>query len=410
MPRVLLLLPTTTYRSGDFLEAAAKLEIDVTVASEESSTFEAMRPESLLTLDFRDPDACARRVAEFAARHPIQGVVAVDEETAVAAAAIERALGLPGNPADGASAARHKGRLRERLAAAGVPTPAHRLCALDEDFAAFAGRARFPCVAKPTFLSASRGVIRADDPAELVRALARIAGILREPDVARRGGPAALEILVEDFVPGAELAVEGLLQRGELRVLALFDKPDALDGPFFEETLYVTPSRRSEADQSAIRDIVARGAKALGLVEGPVHAEVRQGPSGTWLIEMAARSIGGLCSRSLRFGTGMSLEEIVLRNALRLPLPSLERERRAAGVLMLPIPAAGVLEGVRGLDAARAVEGVVEVTMTAHLGQRIVPLPEGSRYLGFVFSRAETPDLAEAALREAQAKLAFDIR
>jgi biotin carboxylase len=409
MPRVLLLLPTTTYRTHDFLEAARKLRLDVTVGTEERSTLEASNPDGLLTLDFRDPADCARRVSEFAQRIPIAAAVGVDEETAVAAAAISAALGLPSNPSGAAVAAWHKGTLRRRLEAARVPSPSYRIFKREEDPADIARLVRYPCVLKPTFLSGSRGVIRADDPEGFVAAWARLTALLEDPEVDRRGGKLAREILVEDFVPGREFSVEGLLERGELTVLALFDKPDPLDGPFFEETIYVTPSRRPEPEQRRIRDVVAAGARALGLVEGPIHAEVRHGETGTALIEIAARSIGGLCSRTLRFGTGMSLEEVILRNALRLPLPALEREAAAAGVLMIPIPRAGVLEEVRGVDLARRVPGIVEVTISAHAGQRLVPLPEGSRYLGFVFSRGRTPDEAEVALREAHRELVFRI-
>jgi biotin carboxylase len=410
VPRVLLLLPTTTYRTHDFLEAARRLRLDVTVGTEERSALEGANPEGLLTLDFREPAACARRVSEFARRQPIAAVVGVDEETAVAAAAISAALGLPSNPPGAAVAAWHKGTLRRRLEAAGVSSPAYRIFTRDDDPDSAARLVRYPCVLKPTFLSGSRGVIRADGPAEFVEAWARLRRLLEDPEVDRRGGKLAGEILVEDFVSGREFSVEGLLQGGALTVLALFDKPDPLDGPFFEETIYVTPSRRPEPEQRRIREAVAAGARALGLVEGPIHAEVRHGEAGAVLIEIAARSIGGLCSRTLRFGTGMSLEEVILRSALRLPLPVLERESAAAGVLMFPIPRAGALEEVRGVDRAREVPGIVDVTISAHIGQRLVPLPEGSRYLGFAFSRAETPEAAEAALREAQRQLDFRIR
>jgi biotin carboxylase len=410
LPRVLLLLPTTTYRTADFLEAARTLGLDVTVASEEPSAFEGANPDGLLTLDFRDPAACARRVRDFAARVPVCAVVGVDEETAVAAAAISAALGLPSNSTGSAVAAWHKGTLRRKLSEAGVPTPAGRVFPRGEDPARIATGLRYPCVVKPTFLSGSRGVIRADDPEGFRRAWERVGRLLDLPDVARRGGKLAREILVEDFVPGREFSLEGLLREGELSVLALFDKPDPLDGPFFEETIYVTPSRLSEPDQRRLREAAASGARALGLAEGPVHAELRQGGAGTFLIEMAARSIGGLCARTLRFGTGMSLEEVILRNALRLPIPTLERETAAAGVLMIPIPRAGVLEEVRGVDRALGVPGIVDVAISAHPGSRLVPLPEGSRYLGFVFSRAQTPRAAEAALREAHRRLEFRIR
>jgi biotin carboxylase len=349
-------------------------------------------------------------VAEFARRFPIAAAVGVDEETVVAASAISAALGLRANPPGAAVAAWHKATLRRRLSAAGVPTPPHRVFSRAEEPARVARLVRYPCVLKPTFLAGSRGVIRADDPDLFAAAWERIGRLLEDPEVARKGAKLAREILVEDFVAGRECAAEGLLREGALTVLALFDKPDPLEGPFFEETIYVTPSRLPEAEQRRIREVVAAGARALGLVEGPVHAEVRLAASGPSVIELAARSIGGLCARALRFGTGMSLEELILRSALRLPIPTLERERPAAGVMMIPIPRAGVLEGVAGIDQARAVAGIVDVTISSHLGSHLVPLPEGSRYLGFLFSRAETPEAAEAALREAHALLEFEIR
>jgi len=407
--RVLLLLPTTSYRTGDFLAAAASLGAEVVVGCDEPSTLERLNPSGLWTLDFRDPAACAGAVEERARRLPIDAVVGVDEDTAVAAAAIAEALGLPHNPLEAVEAARHKGRMRERLARAGAPSPAFRVFSLEADAVRVARSVAFPCVLKPTFLAASRGVIRANGPGEFEEAWKRIAGILAEPDVVRRGGAAAREILVEDFVPGVEVALEGLLTRGGLRTLALFDKPDPLVGPYFEETIYVTPSRLPAEAQVAIREAAERSARALGLIDGPVHAELRWNERGPWIVEIAARSIGGLCARTLRFGTGMSLEELVLRHALRLEVPAAPADARAAGVMMIPIPAAGTLEEVLGLADARAVEGIEEIAISAHPGQRLVPLPEGSRYLGFIFSRAETPAAAEVALREAHRRLEFRV-
>jgi biotin carboxylase len=259
------------------------------------------------------------------------------------------------------------------------------------------------------FLAASRGVIRADDDAEFAAAWRRIAAILSEPDVVRRGGPAAREILVEEFLPGEEVALEGLLEAGRLRVLALFDKPDPLNGPYFEETIYVTPSRLPADAQTHVADVAARAVAALGLVDGPIHAELRVRAGKAWVLEVAARSIGGLCSRTLRFGTGLSLEELILRHALGEGVDALARETRAAGVMMIPIPRAGVLQKVEGLDEAESVPGVDGVTISAHPGQRLVPLPEGFRYLGFLFARAQTPAEVEAALRRAHAALRFRI-
>lgn len=410
MPRVLLLLPTTTYKASDFLLAAERLGLDVTVASEEASALEGLNPPGLLTLDFRDPAGCAVKAAAFAKEHPIEVVVGVDEQTALVSAAIAEALGLPHNPVTAAQAAGDKAWMRELLFEAGVPAPRARLFQLAAGPGSAVAFVQFPCVVKPTFLSGSRGVIRANDADELASAWSRIAAILAEPEVAAKGGGAARQVLVEDFVPGAEVAVEGLLKDGKLQVLALFDKPDPLDGPYFEETIYVTPSRMPAGAQERIARAANDAALAIGLRDGPVHAELRWNERGPFVIEVAARSIGGLCSRTLRFGTGLSLEELVLLHALGQDVARVERDWRAAGVLMIPIPRAGVLGGVLGRDEARAVPDIEDLVISAHIGQTLVPLPEGSRYLGFIFSRARTPERAEAALREAHAKLTFEIR
>ena len=266
----------------------------------------------------------------------------------------------------------------------------------------------YPCVLKPTVLAGSRGVIRADDPVSFVAAFRRIAAILRAPETSGLG-EGATEVLVEDFIPGREVALEGLLVGSELHVLALFDKPDPLDGPYFEETIYVTPSRLPADVQAAISAEARWAARALGLTEGPIHAELRVNGDGPWVVEVAARTIGGLCSRTLRFGAGLSLEELVIRHALGIELDSLERERRPAGVMMIPIPRGGVLRAVRGREDALAVPGIEDVTISAHVGQELVPLPEGSRYLGFILARADSPEEVEAALRVAHERLAFDV-
>jgi len=412
--RLLLLIPTTTYRTEDFMEAARRVDVDLVVASDRPNVMSGEFPDSLLTLPFSDPAAAVREVREYAARRPLDAVVPVDDVSAVAGAAIAGALGLRANPVAAVSATRNKLAMRAELARAGVPSPPFISFAVDDDPRVAARQVSYPCVLKPLVLSASRGVIRADGEVEFAAAFERIAAILASPDV-RELGEGADRILVEGFVPGFEVALEGLLTDGHLVTLALFDKPDPLDGPFFEETIYVTPSRLPVAAQAVIRECAAAAARALGLSDGPVHAELRLdqdagGRDRAWMIEIAARSIGGLCSRTLSFGTGMSLEEIILRHALGLPIASLARDRRAAGVMMIPIPRAGVLEEVEGLDEARAVPLVEDVVIAMHKGQEVVPLPEGSRYLGFIFSRADAPDAAEAALRLAHRRLRFVIR
>ncbi len=413
MPRLLLLLPTATYRTAAFVEAARRLGVELTVASERPSTFEAANPAGLLTLELSDPDRAAAKAAAFAREHPLQGVVGVDDDTAVAAAAIAAALGLRGNPVPAALAARDKHEQRVRLSAAGVPVPPFAAHGVDEDPAALAAGAGYPCVLKPLRLSASRGVMRADTPEQFVAAVRRLVAILRQPDAAACG-ESARRFLVEEYVPGPEFALEGLLVAGRLHVLALFDKPDPLDGPFFEETIYLTPSRLPDEARREIAACAQAAATALGLREGPVHAELRYNERGPWLIELAARPIGGRCSGALRFGTGgsglgagVSLEELIIRHALGMELPTLERERRASGVMMIPVPRAGALREVRGVDEARAVPLVEDVMITAHPGQTLVPWPEGSRYPGFIFARGPTPDAVERALRDAHARLEF---
>jgi len=408
-PRVLLLLPTTTYRAHDFIKAAARLGVETVVGSDQKQALQDVQPARGVTLDLRDPEKAAGQIAAFATRHPLKAIIQTDDETAVVAAAASARLGLPHNPPEAARAARRKDELRRILHGARIQTPRFDLITLDDDPDAVARKQDFPVVLKPTFLAASRGVIRANNPEQFAAAFRRIEGLLDQPDVKEKGREAARVILVEEFVPGVEVALEGILLAGRLKVLALFDKPDPLDGPFFEETIYVTPSRLVAGVQEAITAATASAARALGLREGPVHAELRINDRGPWLIELAARSIGGLCSRTLRFGTGLSLEEVILMHALGRDVKELQREPRPAGVMMIPIPHAGVFRDVSGVAAARRVPGIDDITISATIGKPLVPLPEGSAYLGFIFAHAGTPALVEAALREAHRRVKFDI-
>ena len=407
-PRLLLLLPTTTYRTKAFIDAALTLGVDLVCATEEPSTLEETAPDHLVTLDFSDPQAAATKIAETHRARPFAAVVAVDDLTTVTAAAIAERTGLCANSVAAASAARNKHEMRQRLGDAGVPVPRFRLVSLAQDPTMVAFHSMYPCVLKPLTLSASRGVIRADDEGQFVVAFLRIAKLLGRDDVDVTDDGARY-LLVEEFISGGEVALEGLLVDGRLETLALFDKPDPLDGPFFEETIYVTPSVLPAAVQARISAVTAQACAALGLTEGPVHAELRVNDHGPWVLEVAARSIGGLCSRALRFGTGMTLEEIILRHALRWPIASLVRERPAAGVMMIPIPKGGTLMAVRGTKDAEGVTGIEEVAITAHVGQVLEPLPEGFQYLGFIFARGETPEFVEKALRDAHRRLDFDI-
>ena len=404
MPKLLLLLPTATYRAEAFLDAACSLGVSVTIGMERVPEGLPVPSGDVLLLNVRDPRAAGKTALEFARHHPIEAVIGVDDVTAVAAAAVAEAVGLSHNSVASVTAARNKRLMRESLSGQGIAVPRHTVFPLDGDPREFAKQVAYPCVVKPLILSASCGVIRANDEEEFRDAFNRVGVLLTNLGLQARDEQARW-ILAEDFIPGIEVALEGLLTQGALQPLAMFDKPDPLNGPFFEETIYITPSRLSFELQQNVVACASRTAEALGLREGPVHGEFRVNEHGVWLIEMAGRSIGGRCSRTLDFASGMSLEELILRHALRMPLPPLTRQKQSAGVMMLPIPYGGILRDVRGQIEAKAVPGIVELTITAEPGDELVPLPEGTRYLGFLLARGATPEYVERALRDAHRRL-----
>ena len=397
-----MLLPTATYRASDFVGAAARLGVEVVVGSEHRQALSGSMGDRAVVVPLADVDAAVSAIVALHHRSPLEGVLAVDDQGVVIASAAAARLGFRHNPPDAVAATRDKTIMRERLGAASVPQPAYRMATLGADVASAAAEIGYPCVVKPVSRSASQGVIRADDAIEAETAAVRIRAMTAS-------SPEPL--LVESFVSGDEVAVEGLLTGGRLEVLAVFDKPDPLDGPFFEETIYVTPSRQPPAILTEIESTTARAATALGLREGPVHAELRIEPGGdVIMLELAARSIGGLCARALRFGAGVSLEEVIIRHALGMGLDGLTRESQASGVMMLPIRSAGVLDHVSGQERALAIEGVVGLDISIPSGRRVVPLPEGDRYLGFIFARGPTPHAVETALRRAEACLDVRLR
>jgi len=402
VPRILLLLPTGTYRAADFLAAAARLGVDVVVGSEHLQALAGFMGDRAVLVPLDAGDAAVEAIVSLHRRTPLDAVLAVDEQGVAVAAASAARLGLRHNSPEAVANTKDKGRMRDCLAAAPLPQPAYRIVARDADVASAATEVGYPCVVKPISRSASQGVIRVDDATQADTAGARIRAIL---------GDSPEPLLVESFVSGAEVAVEGLLSGGQLRMLAVFDKPDPMDGPFFEETIYVTPSRQPPSILAAIEATAARAAAALGLVEGPVHVELRISATGVvTILELAARSIGGLCARALRFGAGISLEEVIVRHALGMELDGLAREPDASGVMMLPIRSAGVLEGVSGQERALAIEGVVGIEIAIASGRPVRPLPEGDRYLGFIFARGPTAKMVEDALRRAEAALDVHMR
>jgi biotin carboxylase len=396
---VLVIAPHSSYRMAPYLDAARHLGAEVLLASQGEHTIAARGVEGI-SLDLENREAAVARLLALARERPLDAVLGTDDATTELAACVAHALGLPHNPPDAARFARRKDLARARLAQAGGAAPRHWLIDLRRSLAAQLEAIEYPCVVKPVAMSASRGVIRANSHDELLRACARIERILDGDAQGEEG----CYLLVERFIPGCEVAVEGLLSAGELEILAVFDKPDPLDGPFFEETYYVTPTRLDGATQATLRTRILEACRAYGLTHGPIHAECRINDEGVWILEVASRTIGGLCGRLLRFGTGYGLEELVLAHALGEPLAP-RRQGGAAGVLMIPIPQAGILRRVEGLMAAERVPYIEEVRIEVREGYEIVPLPEGASYLGFIFARAPNAAAAERALRAAHAHL-----
>lgn len=405
MKRVLLLLPTTGYRNADFLLAAKRLGIEILAAA---NYCDRLAPSwgfaPIMALHFDRPEQAAEIVLRELRRRP-DAVLGVDDSGIELAALIAQRLGLAGNPADAVRRVRDKLAFRTLLKQHGYRCPEFRHLPSDADPRELLSELEFPVVVKARRLAASRGVIRADNAEELLRAV----GWVREIQARADRDAGALGVVVETFIPGREYALEGILERGRLTTLALFDKPDPLDGPYFEETLYVTPSRLPGELQQEIRREVARICHAAGLADGPVHAEVRVNEDGVWALEIGARSIGGLCGRVLTHLLGTSLEELVLRQAIGEPL-AIEGDGSAAGVMMVPTPRRGIFRAVEGVEAAKAVLGITGIAITAEHGQRVAPPPEGASYLGFIFSRASAPAEAEQALRASHRLLRFDIR
>jgi hypothetical protein len=401
-PLIVLVVPAGSYRATDFVAAARALRVDLVVASDGDVPMGDIGRSRSLTIDFARVEWSASRIANLTPRP--DAVIAADDAGVLVAALASTILGIPSNPVAAVSATRDKGEMRRLLASSQVPQPEFRLAG-PGSVATLAAELGFPCVVKPRGLSASRGVIRIDTPSAAVSTEERVRQI-----VAGAGGDPDEDLLVERFIPGPEVAVEGMIAGGGFVTLALLDKPDPLDGPYFEETMFVTPSRHASSVRDEVVAVVEGAASALGLVSGPVHAEVRIGPRGAVLIEVAARPIGGLCGRALSFGLlGESLESVIIRSALGMPGSGLDSAAAATGVLMIPIPAAGTLVGIGGVDRALAVEGITEYDQTIADGRPVQPLPEGSRYLGFLFATGASPDDVERSLRSAHSRLIIDI-
>ena len=397
--RLLLLAATTGYQTQIFADAAHSLGLDIVMATDRCHVLDDPWGDHAVPVRFEEPETAAVDLSQLVP--PPGAIVAIGDRPTYIAALTAQRIGLPYHPPDAVAASRSKFLARERFRAAGLPVPRFVRVPL----AGGANPIGYPCVLKPLGLSGSRGVIRANGESEFAEAFARIRAILQSPEIVRMREEQDRFIQVEEFIEGREFALEGIVTAGRLQTLAIFDKPDPLNGPYFEETLYITPSR--EPDQQKLIDSTQRAVAALGLTHGPIHAEMRLNSAGVWMLEVAARPIGGLCARALRFAGGtVSLEELILRHALGEDVSGLERESAASGVMMIPIPRNGIYRSVKGVAEAAA---IADVVITAKEGQRLQRLPEGNSYLGFLFWRGSCPREVEEALRLSHGQLQFEI-
>jgi biotin carboxylase len=412
--RVLLLAATTGYQLRSFGDAAHAVGAMLTLATDRCDQLDDPWSDHAIAVRFGDePDAVVASVAACVGVQP-EAIVAVGDRPTVLAARVGEVMGLEGNSAKAAARSRNKLQAREAFRRAGLRVPAFQAVSLHDDPTVLAVETTYPAVLKPLALSGSRGVMRVNDSEEFVVAFERLRTLMMSPDIRIERDAAHDAALIETFVAGEEFAIEGVLTRGAFQPFAIFDKPDPLDGPFFEERIYVTPSRQPVDVQEAIVSAVARAAQALELHHGPIHAECRVNQSGVHVLEVAARPIGGLCAGALRFESELasgllSFEEVLLRHALGEDLTSFRRESAASGVMMIPIPRRGVFRRVDNVEAARRVANVDDVRITAKADTVIVPLPEGRSYLGFIFAHADKAADVERALRDAHAKLRFVI-
>jgi len=412
--RILLFATKLGYQTRSFQTAAEKLGAEIVYVTDRCGRLDDPWNDRAIAVHFELPEGAAAVVLEAQRGLQVDGVLAVGDRPTPAAAYVARGLGLAHNHPLSVEACRSKLRMREVFRDAGLRVPWFRAVALDPLPEPSLLEIRYPCVLKPISLSASQGVTRANNRNEFLAAAARLKRLLDSPEVRATREPHLDQMLVEGYLEGREVAVEGLLTEGALRTLAIFDKPDPLEGPYFEETIYVTPSRLPAAEQRAIERSFEDAVRALGLTHGPVHAEFRLNERGVWPLEVAARPIGGLCARALRFERPgetewIGLEELLLRHALALPGSDAPRESVASGVMMIPVPRSGILEKIEGEDEARSVKSIASLEITARLHDFIAAWPEGSSYLGFLFARAAEPAAVDTALRQAHANLRFHL-
>ncbi len=412
--RLLLFATKLGYQTRSFNAEAQKLEVEIAFVTDRCGRMDDPWNDRAIPAHFDSPEKAAQKILEAQRDLRVDGVLALGDRPAPTAAYVARGLGILHNHPASVEACRNKLRSREVFREAGIPVPWFRGVALHPVPEPVLLGIQYPCVLKPLSLSASQGVVRANNREEFIAGAARLKRLLDSPEIRATRERHLDQMLVEGYLPGREVAVEALLTEGSLRILAIFDKPDPLEGPYFEETIYVTPSRLPDSQQRSIESSLRSAVQALGLTHGPVHAEFRLNEQGIWPIEVAPRPIGGLCARALRFPLAgapepIGLEELLLRHALGLPGADALRESAASGVMMIPVPQSGILEKVAGEELAREVPGITGLEITARLHDYIAAWPEGSSYLGFLFARSNSPAQVESALRKAHAQLKFTL-
>ena len=407
---LLLLMTTSTYRASAYIDASKRLEINPIIATDQPDILGHLSPGNSITLDYSKNEQSKKKIIKHIEKFPIQGVLAIDEETLILGAMVANSLGLICHSIESVMATRSKYELRKILSEEGLRNPEFKLVSSEENPDLISKTISFPCVMKPTFLSGSRGVIRANNQKEFANAYLRIKKILDLPEMSIRGKDESKMILIEEYIDGKEVAVEGIIINGDFLPLTIFDKPEPLKGPFFEETIYVTPSTLPQSTQKKIIEETKHASNAIKLSNGPIHAELRiDGKGNPWIIDIASRTIGGKCSKAIKFADEISLESIILNHVLGEKLPDIIPISSSSGVMMIPIPKSGILKEVRGKEKCLQIEGIEEIEVTIPLGEKVVQLPEGDRYLGFIFAISDEPSNTIKILKEAHGKLNFKI-
>ncbi len=400
--QILLVLPANTYRAQRFLDAARKLDVGVVIATDSDFSPPDYSNSVIDSFSFCDPKLAGANLAAEAKRRGISRVLAVDEAGVEVAEWTRTALEGRSVANPGILATRNKASLRKILQKQGIAQPRQFQISQSDDL--FSKEIEFPVIVKPSKGSGSLGVTLANDYQELEFSLEIVNNLVVTTNIDRQ------QIIVEEFIPGDEYAVEVLVEDFNPMILAVFEKPDPLDGPYFAETIYITPPRLDTENLTNLEDTVLKCIVALGVKEGPIHMELRLTPSFTWVpIDIAARSIGGNCSDALQFTAAESLEELILKNVFAHKLSGITREHQASGVYMIPITKAGTLKQVDGIDEANKVRFVNKIEITLATGSKVLPLPYDNQYLGFIFAKAPTTTAVEKALREAYAQLDIKI-